>query len=54
MGYVVTVPLMLASLAGGILYALDPRYPWLFAAVAMAISIVLAALFVRDPQHAEV
>ncbi|MCP4516264.1 MAG: MFS transporter, partial [Delftia sp.] len=53
-GYVVTVPLMLASFAGGMLYALDPRLPWLFAAIATAISIVLAVLFVRDPQQAEV
>jgi MFS family permease len=53
-GYVVTVPLMLASFAGGVMYAFDPRYPWLFVTISTAISIVLAALFVRDPQQAEV
>ena len=54
MGYVVTLPLMLASFAGGVMYALDPRLPWLFATIATAIAIVLAVSFVRDPQQAEV
>ena len=30
MGFVITIPLMIASLAGGYLYTLNPAYPWLF------------------------
>jgi MFS family permease len=53
-GFVVTIPLMLSSLAGGYLYALDPAYPWYFVLMATALSILLTALFIRDPQRAEV
>jgi len=52
-GYLVTIPLMLASFAGGLLYAANPVYPWLFVGGAMALSIVVTALFIRDPQRAE-
>ncbi|NOZ28471.1 MAG: MFS transporter [Chloroflexi bacterium] len=54
MGYLVTVPLMAASLAGGYLYTWHPTYPWLFALAATVVSIVLTALFIRDPENAEV
>jgi MFS family permease len=53
-GFVTTIPLMLSSLAGGVLYAANPSYPWFFVLVATGLSILLTALFIRDPQHAEV
>jgi MFS family permease len=53
-GFIVTIPLMIASFAGGYLYALNPSYPWFLTAVTTAISIILVVLFIRDPQRAEV
>ena len=53
-GFIVTIPLMIASFAGGYLYVLNPTYPWFFTAVTTAISIILVLLFIRDPQQAEV
>ncbi len=53
-GYVITVPLMLASLAGGYLYAQNPAYPWFFVLIATTISVILTALFIRDPKRAEI
>jgi hypothetical protein len=53
-GYVTIVPLMIASLAGGYLYAWNPVSPWFFAATFTGIAVILIALFVRDPQQAEV
>jgi MFS family permease len=52
-GYIAIVPLMLASLAGGYLYAWNPVSPWLCAAIATALAIVLITLFIRDPKHAQ-
>ena len=52
--FIVTIPLMIASFAGGYLYALNPSYPWFLTAVTTAISIILVVLFIRDPQRAEV
>lgn len=53
-GFLVTIPLMIASLAGGYLYAYNPTYPWLFVFIVMAISLILSALFIRDPKEAEI
>jgi len=52
-GFVITIPLMLSSLAGGYLYAANPRLPWLFVSIALALSIGLAGMYIRDPQNAE-
>ena len=52
-GFVITIPLMLSSLAGGYLYAYNVAYPWFLSSAATAISILLVALFVRDPHKAE-
>jgi MFS family permease len=54
MGFMIILPLMVASLAGGYLYAQNPAYPWFFVLITTAISIVLTFLFIRDPQKAEV
>lgn len=52
-GYISIIPLMIASLAGGYLYTWNAATPWLCAAIATALSIILIVLFVRDPKHAE-
>jgi MFS family permease len=53
-GFVTIVPLMIASLAGGYLYAWHPASPWMVAAIATGMAIVLIALWIRDPERAEV
>ena len=53
-GFLVTGPLMVASLAGGYVYAYNHTYPWFFAGATIALSILLCVLFVRDPKVAEV
>lgn len=53
LGFLITIPLMIASLSAGYLYAYVPTYPWFFAFLATLISLALAALFIRDPKQAE-
>ena len=53
-GFLITLPLMIASLAGGYLYAQKPSYPWLFVLIASTLATILTALFIRDPKQAEV
>jgi DHA1 family multidrug resistance protein-like MFS transporter len=52
-GFLIMVPLMLALLSGGVLYSWNPTSPWLFLTIVMAIGLLVAALFVRDPEKAE-
>ena len=52
-GYLIIPPLMIASLAGGLLYTLNPVYPWVLSALTGLISIILTILYVRDPKQAE-
>lgn len=54
MGFLVTIPLMLSSLAGGYLYASNPDYPWILVGITTLISIGVTLAFIRDPQKAEV
>ena len=54
MGFLTTLPVMLGSIAGGYLYRYNPIYPWLFVSAATVLSIALAVLFLRDPEHAQV
>jgi MFS family permease len=53
-GFLITIPMMAASLIGGYLYALNPAYPWFFVLAATACMVVITALFIRDPQKAEI
>jgi DHA1 family multidrug resistance protein-like MFS transporter len=52
-GFLTTVPIMLASLAGGYLYGWSPTYPWIFVLAATLISLLLSVFFIRDPQEAQ-
>jgi hypothetical protein len=54
LGYLFILPVMIASLAGGYLYALRPAYPWLFALAATLLALAVTVLFVREPKEAEV
>ena len=53
-GYMITIPIILSSVAGGCLYTFDPRYPWLFVTVSILISLLVSALYIRDPEEAEI
>ena len=53
-GFLITVPLMLSSLASGYLYTLSPTYPWFVVMGAMMIAVSLTLIFIRDPQKAEI
>jgi MFS family permease len=53
-GYVVTIPLILASMIGGLLYMVSPVLPWVFVFFTTLISILLIVFFISDPQEAEV
>lgn len=53
-GILITIPIMISSLMGGYLYALNPRYPWIFVLAATVCMVVITVLFIRDPQNAEI
>jgi MFS family permease len=54
LGYLFILPVMLASLAGGYLYTLNPAYPWLISLGLTVISIVVTVLYIRDAKNAEI
>ncbi len=54
MGFLTTLPVILGSILGGYLYSTNPTFPWLFVAAATALSLILSALFLRDPEQAHV
>ncbi len=52
MGYLFTVPVMAASIIGGLLYALNPAYPWYCILATTVVQVLALALFIRDPKEA--
>ncbi|MEN6478273.1 MAG: MFS transporter [Anaerolineales bacterium] len=54
LGYLVIVPLILSSLASGYIYDAGVRLPWLVSFGLILVTLVIAALYVRDPHQAEV
>jgi MFS family permease len=53
MGYMFTIPVMAASILGGILYSMNPAYPWICVLGTTVLQLVSIVLFIRDPEKAE-
>ena len=53
LGYLVTIPAMLAAFSGGYLYAADPRLPWLVSTVSLMACLVVSVLVLREQTQAE-
>ena len=54
MGFLITIPVMIASISGGMIYAMNPNYPWYIMMVAIIASLLVSILFIRDPSDAEI
>jgi len=53
MGYLFTVPVMIASVVGGLLYSMNPSYPWIGILGTAIIQLISIILFIRDPEKVE-
>ena len=53
-GFLITLPLMIATLCGGILYDWNSASPWIIVLTLTLISLLIAARYLRDPKRAEV
>lgn len=53
-GFLITIPLIIASFCGGLMFEWSPSSLWIFGPAIMMLSVLVAALFVRDPHEAEV
>lgn len=53
MGYLFTIPVMIASVSGGILYSMNPVNPWIFILGATVIQFICILFFIRDPVNIE-
>jgi MFS family permease len=53
MGYLYTIPVMVASIVGGVLYSMNVSYPWLCLLGTSIVQLLCVILFIRDPKEAE-
>jgi MFS family permease len=53
LGYLVTIPAMVAAFSGGYLYAADPRLPWLVATITLASCLLVSVIVLREQENAE-
>jgi MFS family permease len=54
LGYLIIFPLVIFSLIGGLIYAINPVYPWIFIFITTLLSLIVSAFFLRDPINAEI
>lgn len=52
-GFLTTLPLIIGSACGGILYAISPSIPFLFVLGALVVAFALAVGFLHEPKNAE-
>jgi MFS family permease len=53
MGYLFVVPVMISSILGGVLYAMNPVYPWYLVGIATVIQVIVVIFFIHDPVKAQ-
>ncbi len=53
MGYLFTIPVMVVSVLGGLLYTLNPTYPWICNLGITILQLLSIIFFIRDPEKAE-
>jgi len=53
MGYLFTIPVMVASIVGGVLYSMNVSYPWICVLGTSIVQLLCVIFFIRDPKKAE-
>jgi MFS family permease len=53
MGYIFTIPVTASSILGGLLYSMNPTYPWICILVTIIIQLIFIISFIRDPKKME-
>jgi MFS family permease len=53
-GFVLMIPTMIGSIVGGILYTVNPVYPWVVQTGSLSICLLLSVLFLKEPTVAEI
>ena len=53
-GFLITIPLIVGSACGGLLYAISPSIPFLFVLGAMSMALILTIRYLHEPKNAEV
>jgi MFS family permease len=54
MGYLFTIPVIISSIAGGVLYMFNPDYPWILVGVTCVIQMIAVIFFIKEPENAEI
>ena len=53
MGYLFVLPVMASSIVGGVLYNMNPAFPWYVVAAATVVQLLCVLFFIRDPENAQ-
>jgi len=49
MGFLLTIPIIVGSLAGGFIYSANLTLPWILLTGALVASVVISIIFIREP-----
>ena len=53
-GYVLAVPILLGSMMGGIVYSVNPSYPWLIQVISLLVAFIIAIKCLKEPEVTEI
>jgi MFS family permease len=54
MGYLFTIPVIISSLVGGLLYVLEPAFPWIVVAVTCMAQVLVVTFYIKEPTSKEI
>jgi MFS family permease len=50
-GFLIFAPNAIGSLVGGVIYSLDPVYPWLLQGIILIVGLIMTYMLVYDPEQ---
>ena len=53
-GYILTIPILFGSMTGGLVYSVNPLYPWMIQSASLFLCFVISVLFLKEPKVPEV
>ncbi len=53
-GYVITVPVLIGNIVGGVLYAINPTLPWIEQAGMLFVCLLISIFFLKEPKQQEI
>ena len=49
-GFLIFLPTAIGSIVGGLIYSIDPIYPWLLQGIVLTVGLMMTYLLIHNPE----